>query len=139
MTVPARPQSTKAGPCSRSGVTVQPVLPMPISTATPRARRPSAISLVSRESSTPVIDDGPVACAARMRARLLCDLEPGTSTVPDTGPVATGAAQPCVAIAVMPASAPLSSAHDPVSDAAVSVVAATMEPCAVVTPPRWVR
>jgi len=59
----------------------------------PRARSAAAIRSVSRLRSGAVISDGPVACAARMSARFVSDLEPGTATVPRTGRSATGACQ----------------------------------------------
>jgi hypothetical protein len=40
--------------------------------------------------------DGPVACAARINARLVSDFDPGTVTVARTGCPATGAGQPAV-------------------------------------------
>ena len=89
ITVPARPQSISAGPVSGPGVTAQSVPESVIEV--PRARRAPAIRSVSRLRSGALISDGPVACAARMRARFVSDLEPGTATRPRTGRSATGA------------------------------------------------
>ena len=52
--------------------------------------------------------DGPVACAARMSARLVSDFEPGTATVDRTGALAVGAAQPTPARAAARASSVIS-------------------------------
>jgi hypothetical protein len=49
---------------------------------------------VSRAASRPVSVEGPSASAAKMSARLLIDLEPGTVTTPVTGPSGRGAGQP---------------------------------------------
>src|SRR4051794_20263898 len=61
--------------------------------STPRVRSPSRISLVSRASSPLVMVDGPDARAARTRARLVSDFDPGTSTVARIGAGAIGAGQ----------------------------------------------
>lgn len=97
MTVPAKPQSTCAGPVSGPGVTRQ--LPSGSSrTPVPRARSAAAISSLSRDLNGATSIEGAVACAARMRARLVIDLDPGTGTVADTGPSTVGAAQPVSAV-----------------------------------------
>jgi hypothetical protein len=91
ITVPASPTFTCAGPASSPGSTCQssPSSPMPA----PRSRRPSAISPVSRLCSGRWTHTGSAASAARMSARLVMDLEPGSSTVASTGAGATGADQ----------------------------------------------
>ena len=67
---------------------------------TPRARRASRISRVSRASSPYRIVEGPLARAARISARLVSDLEPGTDTVARIGAWARGAGQGVVAVTV---------------------------------------
>ena len=69
----------------------------------PVGRRTSVIAGAQRAQGAPpsgrcpgcaaarLISDGPVACAARISARLVSDLEPGTATVARTGRSATGA------------------------------------------------
>src|SRR3954451_16052384 len=96
ITVPARPQSTFAGPLSEPGVTVT-VVPLSLM-PTPRAISADRISAVSRAASRPVKWDGPSASAARMTARLLIDFDPGTMIVAVTAPSARGAGQPCVSL-----------------------------------------
>ena len=80
-----------AGPASRPGRTSQ--LSPSSSIPMPSARKASAIRSVSRLRNGATISDGPVACAARMSARLVSDLDPGIGTVARTGADATGAAQ----------------------------------------------
>ncbi len=90
ITVPARPQSTSAGPRSSPGLTSQ--LPAgPSTTSTPSARSASTISVLSRLRSGACRTDGPSASAASSSRRLVIDLEPGTGTVERTGPLAVGA------------------------------------------------
>ncbi len=89
MTVPARPQSTTAGPRSGPGVTVQ-SLPV-LSTATPRLRSAPAMRSVSRERSAPRTTEAPSETAASSNARLVSDLEPGSVTEDRTGPEGVGA------------------------------------------------
>src|SRR5882757_1564870 len=92
ITVPARPQSTAAGPFNEPGVTVTSpsfsLMPTPSETSAARIRA------VSRAASRPDSVEGPSAMAARMSARLLIDFEPGTVTRPSTAPCARGAGQP---------------------------------------------
>ena len=92
MTVPASPQSIRAGPVSGAGVTRQ-VVASTSSMPAPSARRPSAISWVSRLRRAPCRMLGAVAWAARISARLVNDFEPGTRTVADSGPLTVGAVQ----------------------------------------------
>ena len=68
------------------------------STRTPRARRASAISRVSRARSGLEINDGPSARAARTSSRFVNDLEPGNSTRADNGSWASGAGQAVVEV-----------------------------------------
>ncbi len=100
ITVPARPQSTLAGPLSEPGVTVT-VVPLSLM-PTPSETRADRIRAVSRAASRPVSWDGPSAIAARMSARLLIDFDPGTVIRPVTGPSARGAAQPCSVLIPLP-------------------------------------
>lgn len=64
-----------------------------MSTVHPMVFSALAISVVSRLTNAPVIVDGPSARAARINARLVIDLEPGTATVAFTGADARGAGQ----------------------------------------------
>src|SRR5690242_6790159 len=93
ITVPARPQSTSAGPLSEPGVTVT-VVPLSLM-PTPRDTSADRMREVSRAVSRPVRCDGQSARAARMSARLLIDFDPGTVTRPETAPSARGAGHPC--------------------------------------------
>lgn len=63
---------------------------------TPIARSAPAISSVSRERSGRRSQPGSEASAARTRARLVTDLDPGTWTVASTAPLACGAGQRAV-------------------------------------------
>ena len=91
ITVPASPQSIRAGPASGPGATRQPSSATSI--PVPRARSASIISRVSRASSPWRMVLGPSARAARISARLVIDLLPGTATTARTGPAAVGAGQ----------------------------------------------
>lgn len=84
ITVPAKPQSMSSAPRNRTGGVTFSESPEG-SKATPRACNASIMSCESRESSTPWRVLGPSASAARTRARLVSDLEPGTSMSPVTG------------------------------------------------------
>src|SRR5689334_1507857 len=89
MTVPASPQSTSAGPRSGVGVIVQ--SSVSVSMPTPRACRAPAMSTESRDRSARRTTEGPSERAARTRARLVRDLEPGSRTVVVIGAAADGA------------------------------------------------
>ena len=85
ITVPARPQSTPGRTRSGLGVTT-PVVGRIVVDARRRGHAaPAAISRVSRARSGARSGDGPSASAARTRARLVSDLEPGTRTTASTG------------------------------------------------------
>ena len=97
MTVPARPHSTSA-PCRLPGVTTRSVSPGAGGPVGPSIRVPSAVSApiirsVSRLRNVPLSRAGASASAARTRARLVSDLDPGTGTTASTGVPATGAFQ----------------------------------------------
>jgi hypothetical protein len=92
MTVPASPTSTCAGPRIASGRTTQ-RSPWWVETCAPMARRPAAISSVSRARNGPRSVDGPAAMALSTSARAVMDLEPGRRTVVLTGAFAVGAVQ----------------------------------------------
>jgi hypothetical protein len=66
----------------------------------PSARRPSAMSSVSRLTSGRRITVGRFASAPSTRARFVIDLEPGTVTVAFTGAAARGARQGAASTAV---------------------------------------
>ena len=71
-----------------------PVTPeLPVTTVAPSARRAPAISSVSRASSGLRMSVGPAARAARTRARLVMDFDPGTRSRARSGPPACGAGQ----------------------------------------------
>ena len=91
ITVPASPQSTWASAVKAAGLTSQ--SSDEVSTRAPRAVSPSAIRSVSRERSAWPMTEGPSASAARMSARLVSDLLPGSDTVRSTGVRARGAGQ----------------------------------------------
>jgi len=59
----------------------------------PRARSAPTAREVSRAFSTPRTTDGESLKAAKMRARLVIDFEPGSRNVARTGPCAAGARQ----------------------------------------------
>ena len=98
MTVPASPQSTcppwkvPGAVTARSTVPVRPSVRV---TVAPSASSAPAMSVVSRERAAPrtwrVTPSVP--SAARTSARLVTDFDPGTDTVPRTGPPAVGAGQ----------------------------------------------
>ena len=60
-------------------------------TPTPMLFNAASMRLVSRLRSAPTIADGPSASAARMNARLVMDLEPGTVITPSMGVRVCGA------------------------------------------------
>src|SRR5699024_1990858 len=59
----------------------------------PSARSASTIRSVSRETNTPLRREGVVERAARIKCRLVNDLEPGNATVALTGVLVNGAGQ----------------------------------------------
>ena len=82
MTVPARPTSTVAGPSQRPRPHHPAVVVDGGDVRMPRARRPAAISSVSRaRSGARSVLEGPSASAASTSARAVIDLEPGSRTV----------------------------------------------------------
>jgi hypothetical protein len=85
ITVPARPTSMRQLPIREAGETRTSILPTgdePMtSMLAPRFSRAAIIKRVSRASSRPVMVLGASARAARTRARLEADFEPGTETV----------------------------------------------------------
>jgi hypothetical protein len=91
ITVPARPQSTVAGPRRAPGDTSQPSSTS--ATSAPSAESPPAISWVSRARNGRRSRVGRSARAASTSARLVSDFEPGSSTTASRGSTATGAAQ----------------------------------------------
>jgi hypothetical protein len=97
MTVPARPQSTAAGPASGAGVTSQSSPNEPLAgastTCVPSDASAAAMSTVSRERSGARNREGSADSAASTRYRFVSDFEPGSATVAPTGPSATGAGQ----------------------------------------------
>ena len=92
MTVPASPTSTLAGPASGRGRTTQ-RSSSAVDTWPPIARRPAAISSVSRARSGYRMVDGPSEIADSTSARAVIDFDPGRRTVACTGTVAVGAVQ----------------------------------------------
>ena len=97
MTVPASPHSISP-PRSGPGVMSRSVSsgrrsPAGPSIRAPRDRRAPIMRSVSRLRRVPVRREGPSARAARGRARLVSDLDPGTTTSASTGAAATGALQ----------------------------------------------
>ena len=88
ITVPAFPTSIEAGPKSGAGVMLQissPLSSTPSEIPIPRARRPWAISSVSRERSGRRRIEGVLAIALRTSARFVTDFEPGIVMVAATG------------------------------------------------------
>ena len=92
MTVPASPQSIEESPSRLAGCTVG-VVVSPFSTLAPSDCNAEIMSALSRETKAPVSLVGSVARAERTSSRLVSDLEPGSSTVAASVPVATGAAK----------------------------------------------
>ena len=88
ITVPARPQST-VPPRSRLGKTSQ--SSSDVITVDPSVDSAVAISSVSRERRARRTTEGPSDSAASTSARLVSDLEPGSSTRTSTGARANGA------------------------------------------------
>src|SRR5258705_1895666 len=84
MTVPASPTSIEAGPASGRGRTTQ-RSSSAVDTWPPMARRPAAISSVSRARSGYRMVDGPAETADSTSARAVIDLDPGRRTVARTG------------------------------------------------------
>ncbi|CAB4669890.1 unannotated protein [freshwater metagenome] len=83
MTVPALPTSTNAGPVRAPGVIVH--ASSDSSITVPIATKPLFMSALSREISGRRRMDGESASAARTRARLVTDLEPGIVRLALTG------------------------------------------------------
>ncbi|GAA3291594.1 hypothetical protein GCM10020218_064680 [Dactylosporangium vinaceum] len=89
-TVPARPTSTRAGPASGRGRSSH-RLSSAVDTWQPIARRPAAISSVSRARSGPRSVVEPVETAPSTSARAVIDLEPGRRRLASSGPAVLGA------------------------------------------------
>src|ERR1700685_3093 len=84
ITVPAFPTSIAAGPKSGAGLIVRSPLAASL-IPTPRAFSPAIISAESREWSGRRSADGESDSAAKIRARLVTDFEPGIVNVAFTG------------------------------------------------------
>ena len=84
ITVPALPTSTDAGPVSLPGPIFRSLFSSLVMVV-PKACKPAIINSESLECSGLRSSDGLLAWAAKIKARFVTDLEPGITTVAETG------------------------------------------------------
>ena len=107
ITVPAFPTSTFTPPRIAAGLTnhcsscipcterVFSVIP------TPSARKPATINSLSRETNGRRRTEGESACAAKIRARLVTDFDPGITTEISTGCMPRKSAGQCASLFII--------------------------------------